>query len=112
MYRMPWDLIDFKDEVVTIINYGKYAFMVTNGLPTFSAGEGEQLMYMSGTDRRFYIYMGGAWNWVRWGGGGTGFTGESAWIHDADGDTLVHTESSADVDKIYFYTGGYLRMEM
>jgi len=108
LYRMPWDLVDFKDEVVTIINYGKYAFMVTNGLPTFLAGEGEQLMYMNGTDRRFYIYMGGAWNWVRWGGGGTGLSTDTWWIHDANSDTYVTTEGtsgSGNEDVIRFSVG-------
>jgi len=111
-YRMPWDLIDFKDEVVTIINRGKYAFYVTNGEPQFAAGEGEQMMYVSGTSRRFYVYMSGAWNWVQWYGGNSGASSDPTWIHDADQDTLVHTESSTDVDKIFFYCGGQLRMEM
>ena len=107
-YRMPWDLIDFKDEVVTIINYGKYAFPVSNGIPVHAAGEGEQAMYINGTDRRFYVRMASAWNWVQWGGGGTGFTGTTHWIHDDDEDTYVDTEKSGtgDADRILGAAGG------
>jgi hypothetical protein len=103
---MPWDLIDFKDEVVTIINYGKYEFIVTNGIPAWNAGEGEALFYVNGTDRRFYVFMSGAWNWVQWGGPNTASSGDSWWIHDADQNTYVNTEKNADENKVRGAAGG------
>lgn len=100
--RLPPELVDFKDEVTLIINYGKYAFQVIDFLPNWSAQEGEALMYAAGTARRFYVYMSGAWNWVEWGNGSL----RAVYIEDSDGDTQVHTERNADEDVIRFKNKG------
>lgn len=65
-YGMPPDLIDFKDEVTTLVNWGKYAYAVTNGVPTYVAQEGEGIIYNAAGIRRIYYYINNAWDYLVW----------------------------------------------
>lgn len=66
---MPQELIDFKDEVTTLINYGKYQVKVLiEGTPTWGGVEGElAICYISsagGTyEFRDYYFLNSAWRW-------------------------------------------------
>ena len=60
-HRMPQDVIDFKDEVTTIINFGKYAQTIlyeTNSTPTWTGHEGETVLaYVSSGGGLFKLYQ-------------------------------------------------------
>jgi len=45
---LPQELIDFKDAVTEIINYGKFQKQVVTSFPTWRARLGEEVYYISG----------------------------------------------------------------
>ena len=63
---MPQELIDFKDDVVTILNFGKYANMVINGAPGWSGREGESVFYVDTAANAtfWYVYTDSSWTSV------------------------------------------------
>jgi len=65
---MPQELIDFKDEVTTVINYGKYGVKVLiEGTPTWRGFEGEMaICYISSSGKyefRDYYFINSGWRW-------------------------------------------------
>ena len=107
-FRDP-ELIDWIDATNFVINTGRYQFPVVNQVPTEQSNSGEQRVYASddGTLRRFYVYIGGQWNQINFDGFGNVTTsGFSDHIIDASGDTLVHTEFTANEDRIRHYSKG------
>ena len=79
---MPQDVVDFKDQVTRILNYGKYSNQVVTTVPTWTARDGEAVFYLSGGTRRWYFYLNSAWNavefatenvkgWIAFSGTGT-----------------------------------------
>ena len=66
------DLIDFKDEITTLINFGKYADVVlyeSVSTPTWTGKEGEQcLAYVSSGGGLFklyhWYYMNSGWRYT------------------------------------------------
>lgn len=61
------DIIDFKDEVTQILNYGKYQIKVLiEGTPTWTGKEGEMVICYLTTaggqyEFRDYYYLNSAW---------------------------------------------------
>ena len=56
------ELIEFKDEVRDLVNFGKFQFQVVSTAPTFAGRMGEVTFFRNGTDGRGYVYMGSSWN--------------------------------------------------
>ena len=72
---MPEEVIDFKDDVVRIINFGKYASQVLYNnayTPTWSGREGENVMSYVGAGGTFLAYnfywLNSAWRYTTFGG--------------------------------------------
>jgi hypothetical protein len=72
---MPQELIDFKDNVTQILNYGKYQQKVLiEGTPTWTGKEGEGVWcYLTSAtagwyDFYTYYYINSAWRWVVYAG--------------------------------------------
>ena len=68
---MPQELIDFKDEVTTILNYGKFQLQVLyEQTPTWTGKEGEQVLaYVTQAGTNLYNlytywYVNSAWRWT------------------------------------------------
>ena len=68
---MPQELIDFKDNVTQLLNFGKYQNKVLiEGTPTWTGKEGEiVLSYLTSVtagwfDFRQYFYVNSAWRWT------------------------------------------------
>lgn len=57
-------LIDFKDDVTTILNRGKVQASVVRTAPTFAGNPGESVLLLNGTQGRLYYYTSGAWDVV------------------------------------------------
>ena len=57
---MPEELIDFKEEVTILFNFGKYASQVlfeANSTPTWTGKEGEQVIaYVTSGGGQFKLY--------------------------------------------------------
>ena len=99
------ELWDFMDNVQIILNNGLYEFRLVMSVPSWSAQEGESCVYWTvgtsttlGANRRFYIYINGVWTTLAYSSGAGG-----AIICDADGDTGLTPEWSADEDVIRYY---------
>lgn len=55
------ELADFKDDLLTILNFGKLGFQVVSEPPVYTAENGEAAFYQNGNDKRWYFYTGGVW---------------------------------------------------
>lgn len=53
--NVPQELIDFKDQILTLINNGKYQKTVTSTPPTWRANRGEEVYTIAGTTGRLYV---------------------------------------------------------
>ena len=69
--KQPQDLIDFKDNVTQILNFGKYQNRVLyEGTPTWSGQEGEVVYsYITSATAGLYnfytfYYVNSAWRWT------------------------------------------------
>ena len=92
--HLPVELVDFKDEVTTILNFGKYAFMVLYNSPSgpsWKAREGENVFWVYGTGRRLYCWINSGWVYIGWGSSGTIDSGDYWRIYDTNNDTMVTT---------------------
>ncbi len=73
---MPIDVLNFKDEVTTLLNYGKYQTTVLyeTATPTWTGREGEiVLRYATSATAGWYnfyqyFYVNSAWRWVVYSG--------------------------------------------
>jgi len=63
---LPQELIDFKDDVITILNFGKYAQQVINGSPGWDGREGESVFYVDTAANAtfWYVYSDSSWTSV------------------------------------------------
>ena len=62
--KLPIQVLQFKDDTRTLLNFGKAQFQVlvaTTG-PGFAGRAGEITFLHNGTDGRMYVYMGSSWN--------------------------------------------------
>ena len=72
MRGVPIDLINFKDEVSTLLNYGKYQTLTLyeNASPTWTGREGETVYrYATSATAGYYnfytyYYVNSAWRWT------------------------------------------------
>ena len=54
---LPEELSDFKDDVTSIVNFGKYSFQVVKTPPTWAARNGESVFYFLDNTTRYYYYV-------------------------------------------------------
>lgn len=61
---LPQDVIDHKDDINEIINFGTYQFPLINSstAPTHSAGEVQLCFIRNGTAGTMYGFIGSSWN--------------------------------------------------
>lgn len=69
--KMPQELIDFKDQVTELLNFGKYQNKVLiEGTPTWTGKEGETVWsYITSAtagffDLRTYYFLNSAWRYT------------------------------------------------
>lgn len=55
----PQNLINFKDQVLNLINFGKYQKQVLSAPPSFLGQRGEELYVMSGATGALYVCTSG-----------------------------------------------------
>jgi len=94
------ELIEFMDYTQTIINRGLYEFRVFDTAPDWLANDGEQGVLSSGSTLALYVHINGVWAAIGFNSFGT----MALW--DADGDTGITPEFSADEDVLRFYSFG------
>jgi len=102
--KQPRDLVDFKDDVTYILNYGKYAAQIVTSQPWWIAREGEHCYRFEanssgGHNYYSYFWINSGWVWIKWTGSGGAISHK---IHDYDEDTIVDTERFSDEDVIRF----------
>ena len=73
--KMPQELIDFKDNVTQLLNFGKYQNKVLiEGTPTWTGKEGEvSYSYITSATAGWYnfytyYYVNSAWRWTIFSG--------------------------------------------
>src|SRR3990167_9776707 len=64
---LPEELTEFKDDVVNVVNYGKYSSSVLSSAPTWNGQEGESVFYNNGADTSWYYQLGDSWQKVGFG---------------------------------------------
>lgn len=70
--RKDVSFVDFANDITKIINLGRYQMRVVTSVPTHIGDEGEFLLYISGTVRRFYFYdsTNATWHFINWNSSG------------------------------------------
>jgi len=76
-YKMPQEVIDFKDKVTLLLDYGKYSSQIVTAAPTWTGREGEFCYRVSanstgGNDFWTYFWINSGWVWMRFAGSGYG----------------------------------------
>ena len=71
--RSDPSLVDFITDINTILNNGRYQMRVTTSIPNWIGDDGEHLLYINGTTKRFYIYdaTNAVWQYIQWVGNST-----------------------------------------
>lgn len=108
--RKDINLLSLFDDLKDLINNGRYQMRVVSSVPTFVGEEGEHLLYVSGTVRRWYWYdiTNGTWQFINWNTAGFGqstivanvqLTGQTGDIAT----TALYTPSAAGLFRISVY---------
>jgi len=58
------ELVSVIDNIINIINNGRYVLRVVTSIPDWDGEEGEELLYYSGSTKRRYHYVDGGWWYV------------------------------------------------
>lgn len=53
---LPAELIDFKDELLDLINNGKFQLPVVSSVPNWTGKRGEMAWFVSGATGRLYMF--------------------------------------------------------
>ncbi len=66
--RKDTGFIDFVNDLSNLINNARYQMRIVTSVPTWTGEEGEFLLYISGTVRRFYFYdpTNSTWHYLEW----------------------------------------------
>lgn len=108
--RRETSFMDFVTELRNILNYGRYQMRISTTVPTWTGQDGEHLIYISGTIRRFYWYdeTNSTWHYTEWNGSGLGspsitktiaLTGQTASI----GATTIYTAPAVGLYRASVY---------
>jgi len=63
--------LELFEQIKEVLNTGRYEMRVVSSVPTWTANEGETVLYTSGAVWEFYAYLDGAWRKISWNTGGT-----------------------------------------
>lgn len=100
------DLIEFGDYAQVILNRGLYEFRIFDQVPDWTANNGENGIFTTGTVSYLYFHLNGVWLSI-------GFNSIGALVlFDSDGDTGITPEATPDEDVIRFYTAGVYKFGM
>ena len=62
---LPQSLVDFKDQVFNLVNFGKFQKQIVSSAPSWRARRGEEVYYISGNTGRLYMCSSdNSTNWV------------------------------------------------
>lgn len=72
--RKDTNLLQVLDDISNILNNGRYQMRVVSSVPDWTGEEGEHLLYVSGTVRRWYWYdiTNSTWQFINWNSSGFG----------------------------------------
>lgn len=108
--RKDTALVDFINAISKIINFGRYQMRVVSTVPTHTGEEGEFLLYVNGTVRRFYFYdiTNSTWHFLQWGAAGFGQSTIVATVSltaqdAAIGATTIYTPAAAGTFRVNVY---------
>ena len=100
------ELVEFMDTVQAILNNGLYEMRIFSQVPDWTANDGENGIYVSGSIRQLYFYLAGVWCTL-------GFTSTGALqLFDNDLNTGITPEFTVNEDVIRFYTAGIYNFSM
>ncbi|KKL83635.1 hypothetical protein LCGC14_1972760 [marine sediment metagenome] len=108
--RKDVSLLEILNNISNILNLGRYQMRVVSTVPTHTGEDGEHLLYISGTVRRFYFYdtTNSTWQFIEWNVSGIGqativktisLTGQLASI----GATTLYTPAAAGLYRVSVY---------
>lgn len=100
------ELVEFMDYVQAILNNGLYEMRIFGTIPDWTANDGENGIYVSGSIRQMYFYLNGVWCSLGFSSSG------SLQLFDADLNTGITPEFTVNEDVIRFYTAGYYNFSM
>ena len=111
--RLGQSLVDFKDDIRDLVNFGKMQFPITNSVPGWKTNDGEMAFYTATavTDRRIYVGLDSGWSLfsqvfgtgnpsppggvegsVQYNSGGI-FGGNALFLHDANSGSVYVMKS-------------------
>ena len=94
------------DAVTAILNLGLYQMRVVDSVPTWAANQGETAIYYTGDTRALYFQVNSQWCSIGFNTLGTMI------LSDADQDTFITPEATADEDILRYYVGGIYKFAM
>lgn len=63
------ELLDWIDNVKSILNQGKYSLYISSSIPTNTGNNGDTIIYTDGaTVRRLYSFYDSAWRYINFDG--------------------------------------------
>ncbi len=72
--RKDSSFVDFVNDIINLINNGRYQLRIVSTVPTHVGDDGELLLYISGTVKRMYWYdaTNATWQFIEWNNSGVG----------------------------------------
>ena len=108
--RKDVSLLEILNNISSILNLGRYQMRVITSVPTHTGDDGEHLLYISGTVRRFYFYdtTNSTWQFLEWNDSGFGQTVivKRVELTDQGGDigaTTLYTPAASGLYRVSTY---------
>ena len=108
--RKDVSLIEILNNISSILNLGRYQMRVVSTVPTHVGEDGEHLLYISSTVRRFYFYdtTNSTWQFMEWNDSGLGqpIIVARVALTDQGGDlaaTTLYTPAAAGMYRVSVY---------
>lgn len=108
--RKDTNLLGYLNDIFNLLNNGRYQMRVVTSVPTWTGEQGEHLLYISGTVRRFYFWddTNSTWQFIEWNNSSisqstivatVSLTGQAGNI----GTTTLYTPAASGIYKISVY---------
>ena len=108
--RKDTNLLGFLNDILNLLNNGRYQMRVVTSVPTWTGEQGEHFLYISGTVRRFYFWddTNSTWQFIEWNNSSisqstivatVSLTGQTGNI----GATTLYTPAASGVYKVSVY---------
>src|SRR3990167_1223004 len=108
--RKDVNLLELFNNITSILNYGRYQMRMVSSVPTHTGEQGEHLLYISGTVRRFYYWddTNSTWQFIEHNDSGLGqstivatvsLTGQTGAI----GATTIYTPAASGQYRVSVY---------